>query len=94
MHYYELFFNPTKELIANGWSVHEDGMLEQNFYVKTEKPINSKKKMKKHLRKTFAPSDEYDVDLCNCLKPGTVDALALFQEIDAEDFESCCGIPA
>lgn len=94
MHYYELFFNPTDELVNDGWSVHEDGMLDQTFYVKTEKPWKNVKKAKKYLRKTFAPSNEFNVDLVNCLKPGTVKALAKFEEIDGAEFESCCGVPA
>jgi hypothetical protein len=87
MHYYELFFNPTKNLLREGWRVHEDGMLEQSFYVKTEKPIRGKKQMKKHLRRTFAPTGEYSVNLVNCLTSDTVDALASIYEVDAAELK-------
>lgn len=93
MHYYELEFYATDGLLKD-WGRYDDEILCQTFYVKTEKPIKSVKKMKKHLRETFAPSKEFHDDLINCLKPSTVDALARFQEIDAGYFESCCGVPA
>ena len=93
MHYYELEFYATDKLLKD-WHRYDDKILCQTFFVKAEKPIKSVKKMKKYLRKAFAPSDEYQLDLVNCLKPSTVDALARFCEVSGEEFESGCGIPA
>lgn len=93
MHYYELRFNATDELLED-WCVDDDGTICQSFYIKVKKPLKSIKKTKEYLRKTFAPSDKYNSDLVNCLNPSTVDALAYYEEVDGAEFEMSCGIPA
>ena len=94
MHYYEFWFKGTDELIAEGWSVGEDGLLDQTFYCKTEEPLKDMADAMRHLLTEFAPSDEYNVNLCNCLRPDTVANLYWFNEIDAGEFCDGCGIPA
>ena len=94
MHYYECFFKATDELVANGWTVNEDGWLDQTFYCKTKEPLLGLENAKRHLAREFAPNDRCNVNLVNCLDTETVENLALVFEVSPDEFESGCGIPA
>ena len=101
MHYYEIDFNPTEELVSIwGLSDIDDGaggcvdILNQTFYVKTPHKIETKEQMKEHLLANFMPSEKYHEDLVNCVYPATANEIYIFYEIDAVEFESCCGVPA
>lgn len=101
MHYYEINFNPTEEL-ANEWGISElsDGaggfedVLSQTFYVKSEQRIETNEQMKNHLLANFKPSEKHNCNLIDCIEPTTVMEVHSFYEIDAGEFESCCGITA
>ena len=93
MHYYECWFNGTDELIAEGWSVGDDGLLDQTFFCKTERPIESVDDMKAHLASTFQPGDEHYENLINCIRPDTAMSLHSFNEIEDVEFTIGCGLP-
>ena len=101
MHYYEINFNATDELAyiwgtttisCDGYSWEE--ILCQSFYVKSDTSIDTKEQMKEYLLANFKPSNEYNNNLMNCIHPSTANEIHSFYEIDADEFESCCGIPA
>lgn len=97
MHYYGIDFKVTKKL-AKSWGTTEIecGKLicTQSFYVKSAKKIKNKKSMEKFLLANFAPSDEFHLDLVDCIYPSTAKNVYGFFEIDGAEFESCCGVPA
>ena len=92
MFYYGMTFKATEKLLGEGWDRY-DGTdeLEQMFYCKSRKSIGSIAEMQAHLKSMFLPSDEYNTNLVNCLDNETIEALKGFFEIDASEFESCCG---
>ena len=101
MRYYEINFNATDEL-ASSWGISEiscdddsyEEVLCQSFYVKSDTSIDTKEQMKNHLLANFKPSTEYGNNLINCIYPSTANEIHSFYEIDADEFESCCGIHA
>ena len=93
MYYYECWFKGTEELIAEGWSVGDDGLCDQTFFCKTEEPIRTIEDMKRHLSQ-FTPNGACSENLINCLRPNTVAILDRFDEIDDLEFTFGCGIPA
>ena len=98
MHYYEFLFFGSDKLLDEGWRLiedwEEDNVLSQSFYGKSDKPLESIEQAKEYLRKTFPVTEEYNVNLVNCLDEHTVEQLAHYFEIDAQEFEISCGVKA
>jgi hypothetical protein len=94
MHYYEFLFKPSEKLIGDGWTVNEDGRLDQTFYAKTERELASLDDAKRLLALNFPVTEEFNADLVNCLKLSTIAELDSFYEIDAGEFEISCGVKA
>lgn len=96
MHYYEFYFSGSEKLFAEGWTLiedwEEDNVLSQTFYGKSEHKLENDEQAKAYLRDMFPVTDEYNVNLVNCLDEHTVNQLVHFFEIDASEFESSCGI--
>lgn len=101
MYYYGIDFNAAEDLV-DAWGtsdiLNDDGdteiILSQTFYVKSENKIETKGQMKNYLLDNFKPSKEYNNDLVNCIKPTTANEIYDFWEIDGDEFEDCCGVPA
>lgn len=101
MYYYGIDFNATEEL-AKVWGTTDIGfnygcteiVLAQTFYVKSVNEIKTKEQMKDYLLENFKPSEEYNYDLVNCIEPATANEIYDFWEIDGDEFESSCGVPA
>lgn len=93
MHYYELFFDATEELLKD-WFAYDDDELLQTFYCKVEEPFANLDEAREHLLKTFPPTEERHDDLIDCLFPSAVEHLRRFEEVSPQEFEDGCGIPA
>ena len=92
MHYYEFFFNASERLVDDGWTARWDGTLDQTFYGKSRRELKCLDDAKVYLAENFPVTDEFNVDLVNCLKASTISDLKMFFEIDAGEFESSCGV--
>lgn len=97
-HYYEFSFAASDELLSDGWTMCSESdwhdMLEQSFYGKSDCKLETFEQARDYLRRTFPVTEEYDVNLVNCLNEHTIEQMCYFTEIDAAEFEISCGCKA
>lgn len=98
MYYYVIDFNATDELLTDGWCAAEtfDGseIIEQQFYVKSSTKIETKEQMRHFLLVNCCSTENRCDNLINCVNTSTANEIYAFYEIDDEEFEMSCGIPA
>ncbi len=96
IYYYEFFFAVSDELLSEGWYTFDDDgkQLSQTFYGKSNIKLRTFEQAREYLRKTFPVTDKLNTNLVNCLNEHTIQQMNCFDEISADEFESCCGCTA
>lgn len=95
MYYYQFIFKASERLLREGFTADPRfETLDQLFYAKSDKKLESMDDAKRFLEKTFPVTEEFNADMVDCLKPSTISELDSFYEIDAKEFEISCGVKA
>ena len=94
MRYYEFWFDGAPYLFNEGWTVGDDGLLDQTFYAKSEDELTSLDRARDFLLEKFPKTNERYFNLINCVDERTAWHLARVDEISSEEFTIGCGIEA
>ena len=89
MKYYEIWF-----YYYGNEDSRTDYEKEYTFYLKTEKTIASDKEMIEELKKNFPKTEKFNVSQINYIPLEDYKHLSKWFEIDSEEFEYSCGVPA